>query len=142
MKDIVFRFGLLAGALLLLFQISKYSLFFQGINNEWKIVLFAALFLLFGYWSNRLLQKSKTQIIENQIVNENYNTEALKRFGISKREHEVLQEIARGLSNQEIAAKLYISESTVKTHVSNLLIKLDAKRRTQAVSNAKKIGII
>lgn len=142
MKDIVLRFGLLAVALLLLFHLSKYAFFFHALNNEWRVVLFAGLFLLFGFFSNRLLQKQKTQTIDNQTINEKHNTEVLKKFGISKREHEVLREIARGLSNQEIGEKLFISESTVKTHVSNLLIKLDAKRRTQAVSHAKKIGII
>lgn len=68
--------------------------------------------------------------------------EDFKKLGISNREYQVLQEIAHGLSNQEIAEKLFISESTVKTHVSNLLLKLDAKRRTQALTNAKKMGII
>lgn len=142
MKDIVLRFGLLAFALLVLFHLSKYSLFFKGFHNELVIAVFAGLFLLMGFFSNRLLFKQKIQNTENQEINIRYNAEQLKKFGISKREHEVLQEIAQGLSNQEIAEKLFISESTVKTHVSNLLIKLDAKRRTQAVSNAKQIGIL
>jgi ATP/maltotriose-dependent transcriptional regulator MalT len=63
-------------------------------------------------------------------------------LGISNREYEVLQLISTGLSNLEIAQKLFISESTVKTHVSNLLMKLDAKRRTQAVTNAKVLNIL
>jgi len=54
----------------------------------------------------------------------------------------VLQKIAEGLSNQEIAEQLYISETTVKSHVSNLLAKLDAKRRTQAVRNAREMGVL
>ena len=66
----------------------------------------------------------------------------IEELGLSKREYEVLQEIALGLSNQEIADKLFVSESTIKTHVSNLLIKLDAKRRTQAIRISKSLNII
>ena len=66
----------------------------------------------------------------------------IEKLGISKREYEVLEQIALGKSNKEIADTLFISESTVKTHVSNLLVKLDAKRRTQAVSKAKELSIL
>ena len=66
----------------------------------------------------------------------------IKELGISNREYEVLELIGKGHSNQEIAQQLFISESTVKSHVSNLLSKLDAKRRTQALTNAKAQGIL
>lgn len=66
----------------------------------------------------------------------------IKQLGISDREYQVLSEISRGLSNKEIGEKLFISESTIKTHVSNLLVKLDAKRRTQAVKKAKELQIL
>lgn len=139
MKQIVIQFGLLALALLILLQLSKYSLFLRGFSNEWTVTLFAVLFLAFGYYASRVIAKPKikytdppTAIDENKIVD----------LGISNREYEVLQLISTGLSNQEIAQKLFISESTVKTHVSNLLMKLDAKRRTQAVTNAKAINIL
>lgn len=62
--------------------------------------------------------------------------------GLSKRELEVLQLMAKGLSNNEIAENLYVSLSTIKTHVSNIYIKLDVKRRTQAVEVAKRMNII
>jgi len=61
---------------------------------------------------------------------------------ISKRKYEVLKGISLGLSNKEIADKLFISESTIKTHVSNLLLKLNAKRRTQAIQIAKDHNIL
>lgn len=66
----------------------------------------------------------------------------IKQLGISDREYQVLLEISKGLSNKEIGEKLYVSESTVKTHVSNLLVKLNAKRRTQAIQRAKELHII
>jgi len=61
---------------------------------------------------------------------------------ISKREYEVLQLISKGHSNKEIAEQLFLTESTIKTHVSNLLVKLNAKRRTQAIEIAKQHQII
>ncbi|MEC8830838.1 MAG: LuxR C-terminal-related transcriptional regulator, partial [Bacteroidota bacterium] len=66
----------------------------------------------------------------------------IEQLGISKREYQVLVHISKGLSNKEIASALFVSESTIKTHVSNLLIKLDAKRRTQAVQKAKSLHIL
>jgi ATP-dependent transcriptional regulator len=66
----------------------------------------------------------------------------LEKLGISKREFEILQLMAAGLSNQEIADKTFVSIHTVKTHVSNLLFKLDAKRRTQAVTRARELQLI
>jgi len=66
----------------------------------------------------------------------------LAQCRITQREYEVLQLIARGLSNQEIAAYLFVSLNTVKTHTSNLFSKLDAQRRTQAVERARALGLI
>ena len=63
-------------------------------------------------------------------------------MGISKREFEVLELIEQGFSNQEIADKLFVSTNTIKTHSSNLFIKLEARRRTQAIKKAKELGII
>ncbi len=68
--------------------------------------------------------------------------EKIVALGISKREYEILGKIHEGLSNKEIAAQLFVSESTVKTHISNLFVKLDAKRRTQAIQKAKEYEII
>jgi LuxR family transcriptional regulator, maltose regulon positive regulatory protein len=59
---------------------------------------------------------------------------------LSAREIEVLKLIEAGLSNQEIASKLFISVTTVKRHISNLYAKLDVKTRTQAVSSGKELG--
>ncbi|NND70885.1 MAG: response regulator transcription factor [Rhodothermales bacterium] len=66
----------------------------------------------------------------------------VEELGISQREYEVLVQIATGKSNKEIADTLFVSESTIKTHVSNLLSKLDARRRTQAVTRAKELRIL
>ena len=62
--------------------------------------------------------------------------------GISKREYDVLGLMAQGLSNQEIADTLFISLNTVKTHTANIFLKLDTKRRTQAIQKAKELRLI
>jgi len=70
------------------------------------------------------------------------NEETLSQLKISKRELEVLTLMAAGKSNQEIAALLFVSLSTVKSHAANLFEKLDVKRRTQAIETAKKRHIL
>ena len=66
----------------------------------------------------------------------------LEQLGITPRELQILELIAAGMSNREIAEKLFVSENTVKTHSSRLFDKLDARRRTQAVQRAKEAGLI
>lgn len=65
-----------------------------------------------------------------------------EELAITPREMEILLCIAEGLSNKEIAARLFVSENTVKTHSGRLFDKLGAKRRTQAVQIAKAYGLI
>ena len=67
---------------------------------------------------------------------------ALEKSGLSKQEYTVLTLVAEGLSNSEIAQRLFIQESTVKSHVSNILMKLNAKRRTEAVKIGREMQII
>ena len=70
------------------------------------------------------------------------NEKEIARLGLSARELEVLQGMAEGLSNQEIAGRLFLSLNTIKTHSSNIFEKLDVRRRTQAVEQARKLNII
>jgi DNA-binding NarL/FixJ family response regulator len=70
------------------------------------------------------------------------NPRALATLGISPRELRVLEELAAGHSNKEIAARLHVSPNTVKTHVARLLEKLEAKRRTDAIARARELGIL
>ena len=98
--------------------------------------IIAIIFFLIGIFIHK---KSRPTIAEqtNEI-----DHEKIKKLEISNREYEVLQSISEGLSNKEIAEKLFVSESTIKTHVSSLLVKLNAKRRTQAIQIAKDIQIL
>ena len=132
----VFRFAILIIAILLLFQISKYSVISGNAKIEWIIGVIAIIFFFIGIFINK---KANPQSQNSIKEIDHKKIEALE---ITKREYKVLQSIAEGLSNFEIAEKLFLSESTVKTHVSNILVKLDAKRRTQAVRIAKNQNII
>ncbi len=134
MKKTILTFSLLIIALLVLFQVSKYSVFFGKTSVELVTTIIAVVFLVVGiYLNKKSLHKIKPSEIDSQKIT---------KLGISKREYEVLQKISEGLSNKEIADKLFVSESTIKTHVSNLLLKLNAKRRTQAIQIAKEINIL
>ena len=86
-----------------------------------------------------------TQFRSNYSPKSNYqfvDLNTIEALGLSEREYEVLKLMAEGHSNQEIANQLFISIHTVKTHASNLFVKLDVKRRTQAITKAKELGII
>ncbi|MEO0554149.1 MAG: response regulator transcription factor [Bacteroidota bacterium] len=136
MKRIVFRFGLLAIALMLLVELSKYSLTTQSFTNEILAVTLAAIFIGFGILIGKLLNKQKVD--EGVILNK----KRAEELDFSSRESEVFAEMIKGKSNKEIGESLFISESTVKTHVSNVLSKLGAKRRTEAIKNAQTMGLI
>lgn len=136
MKRTVVIFASLILALLCLFQLSKYSYASGDISIEIIIALIAIVFFFIGVYINkRSLNRGK----QDSIAVDQQKIDAL---GLSKREYEVLLQISMGLSNKEIAEKLFVSESTVKTHVSNIFIKLDAKRRTQAIKKAKSLQIL
>jgi len=136
MKKTILVFTLLILALLLLFQMSKYALVSGDLNIEIIVAIIAIIFFFVGVYIN------KKSLHKNAIPSSEINHNKISELEITKREYEVLQEIASGLSNKEIANKLFLSESTIKTHVSNLLVKLNAKRRTQAIQNAKTLQII
>ncbi|MEM6524564.1 MAG: LuxR C-terminal-related transcriptional regulator [Bacteroidota bacterium] len=136
MRKIAFRFGLLAIALMLLVELSKYSITTHSFTNEILAVAIASMFIGFGVLIGKLLNRQSTD--EQIILNE---TKA-QELEFSTRESEVFLEIVKGKSNKEIGESLFISESTVKTHVSNILSKLDAKRRTEAIKKAQAVGLI
>ncbi len=138
MKKTIVVFTLLIIALLTLFQLSKYSVTSGSIQMEVVVAGIALLFLLIGFLLSRRSSTSGTNASEETKIDQR----KIEELGISSREYEILQEIAKGLSNKEIAEKLFVSESTVKTHVSNLFTKLDVKRRTQAIQQAKSFKIL
>lgn len=131
---------------LLLFLLKWLELRFIIINHTFEIYagLIALLFTALGIWL--ALKLTQPKIIEKEVIVVNtsfsFNEKAMNELGLSKREIEVLQLLAEGLSNQEIAEKLFVSLNTIKTHTSNLFEKLDVKRRTQAIEKAKRLCLI
>ena len=126
-------------ALIALLKFVEYKFVARDIPLEFYIGMIAVLFTAIGIWAGLRLTRLKVIEISGPFVQNEAN---LKHTGISKREHEVLELLAEGLSNQEIAEKLFVSNSTIKTHVSNVLAKLDASRRTEAIAKAKNLRII
>ena len=135
MKQTVLIFSALIIAILALFQLGKYSVISGDTQIELIIGVIAVVFFFIGMYLNK--QQTRIEPRPREI-----DHNLIESFDISKREYEVLQHIASGLSNKEIAEKLFLSESTIKTHVSNLLVKLNAKRRTQAIQIAKSKNLI
>lgn len=141
MRSIVIGFGLLILCLLILFRLSEVN-FIQGDLRLEIIVAIAALVFFFaGLYFNKQTTPPKTGSVEIPPGN-SVNYEEIKKAGLTQREHDVLVKMAEGMSNQEIASALFLSESTIKTHVSNILFKLEAKRRTQAIQIAKQKKIV
>jgi DNA-binding CsgD family transcriptional regulator len=141
MKRTVILYGLSMAALLALLKYLEYRFVVRDIPFEFYVGFIAVMFTILGVWVGRRL--TRTKLVPVPVGPEFERDEgALKSLGISKREYEVLELIACGLSNQEIAEKLFVSTSTVKTHTSNLFAKLDARRRTQAIQRAKELRIL
>lgn len=109
--------------------------------------LIALLFAGLGIWLGLRLTRKKELVVVKEVMVHlgepfTLNESSLRDLGITRRELEILELIAKGLSNREIAQKLFVSENTVKTHSSRLFDKLNVKRRTQAVQIGKERGLI
>ena len=107
--------------------------------------LIALLFAGLGIWLGlKLTRKKEVVVFQEVVVSAPFvvTQGKLRELGVTRRELEILELIANGMSNREIAEKLFVSENTVKTHSSRLFDKLSAKRRTQAVQIGKEIGLI
>jgi ATP/maltotriose-dependent transcriptional regulator MalT len=156
MKQLVISFSILITCLLILFQLAKFTHWRSPSATEWWIIAFSIIFLVIGIVINRQflahrvinqLQETPRDIIENpNDSNGGMQPEEasliLEQLGISSREYEVLKLIREGLSNQQIADRLFVSENTVKKHISNLFFKMDVQRRTEAVKKAIDLRIL
>ena len=116
--------------------------------SDLYVGLIAIFFTLLGIWVATQLAKPKIQtvIVEKEIYlgqpgDFAINETELKKLNLTTREYEVLQLLTQGYTNAEIADKLYLSLSTIKTHVSNLFVKMDVKNRTQALEKANRLKL-
>ena len=146
MKRDVLIYGAIAGVLIALLELVEFRFLVVQRSLEIYGALVAALFAAIGIWLGYKLTRPKETIIvrEVRVATTPFvrNTSRVEALGITPRELEILELIARGLSNREIAGHLFVSENTVKTHSSRLFDKLNARRRTQAVQIAKEEGLI
>ena len=140
-------YGIALGLLLVAMQFFRYRLLAYDHSTEAYVGLVALLFTLLGAWAGRKFFRSKKE--EKPAADETApvlpvqtNAQLVQQLGITPRELEVLQLIAQGLSNREIAEQLYVSLNTVKTHAANVFVKLDLQRRTQAIQKAKTLGLL
>jgi len=140
MKQVIIGFGLLITALLILFRVASIYHLYNDVTDDIWIAVFSLLFLTIGILLSRKLFLRK--VIVTQTAPVTINQEQLVKEGISKREAEILLLMHQGLSNQQIADKLFVSENTIKKHISNIFQKLQVERRTEAVKKALELSII
>ena len=147
MRKHVLLYGLLCGVLIVALRLIEYRWLVVEHSLEIYGGLVAALFAGLGIWLGLKLTRHKETVLVKEVmvpapasfVRDERNLEAL---GITPRELEILELIAQGLSNKEIAARVFVSENTVKTHSSRVFDKLGARRRTQAVQLGKELRLI
>jgi DNA-binding CsgD family transcriptional regulator len=145
MKKHILIYGLCGGILIVLLKVVEYRFLVVQHSIEIYGGLIALLFACLGIWLGlKLTRKTETIVVREVPAPTSFilNETRLRELGITRRELEILELIAHGLSNREIAEKLFVSENTVKTHSSRLFDKLSARRRTQAVQLGKELGLI
>ncbi len=147
MRKHVLLYGLLCGVLIAALKLVEYRWLVVEHSLEIYGGLVAAVFAGLGIWLGLKLTRPKETVLVKEVmvpapasfVRDERKLEAL---GITPRELEILELIAQGLSNKEIAARVFVSENTVKTHSSRVFDKLGARRRTQAVQLGKSLRLI
>lgn len=128
--------GILLAAAAVLLQVMDHRHAVRSLSTEAYVVALAIGFTALGAWAGtRLTRRPAAEPFE-------VNAKALDSLGMSEREHEVLGLLAEGLSNQEIAERLFVSANTVKTHLARVYGKLEVSRRTQAVNKARSLRLI
>ena len=141
-------YGLLLAMLVFVLKWLQWKFLIVDNSLDIYVGLIAVFFTLLGVWVALQLVKPKVQtvVVEKEVYISPaevpaINEAELKKLNLSNREYEVLQLLTKGYSNAEIAEHLFLSLSTVKTHVSNLFVKMDVKSRTQAIEKAKRLKI-
>jgi len=143
-----FLYGIALAVLLFLLKWLQLKWIILDHSLEIYIGAIALIFTLLGIWLAMKLIRPRIKIVTIESTATplvgafTLNETAVEKMGLSKREMEVLMAMAEGLSNQEIADKLFVSLNTIKTHSSRLFEKMEVKRRTQAIEKAKRLQLI
>ena len=135
----ILTFGLLLAMLTAVLQFFEYRYFIGSLDTEIYTSIVATIFTAVGVWIGISILRKKSQKFDSQQA---IDPKFLKELNLNSREFEILQLLSKGLSNQEIADKLFIALPTVKTHTSNLYLKLHVKSRTQAIHKAQSLKLI
>lgn len=149
MRKHVLLYGLVGGVLIAGLKLVEYRWLVVEHSIEIYGGIVAALFAGVGLWLGLKLTRRRETVVVREVlvpvpapvpfVRDQGKVEGL---GLTPRELEILELIALGLSNKEIAARAFVSENTVKTHSSRVFDKLGARRRTQAVQLGKEFRLI
>ena len=152
MRAHVLLYGLVGGILIAGLKFIEYRWLVAQHSSEIYGGLIATVFAALGVWLGLRLTRSPETVVVREVIERQVAVPAPFEFvrddrqaaalGLTPRELEILTCIAEGLSNQEIAARLFVTENTVKTHASRVFDKLDARRRTQAVQRARALRLI
>lgn len=147
MRRHVLLYGLLCGALIAGLKLIEYRWLVVEHSLEIYGGLVAAIFAALGIWLGLKLTRHKETVVVKEVLVEapatfTRDSTRLEQLGITPRELEILELIAQGLSNREIAERVNVTENTVKTHTSRVFDKLGARRRTQAVETGKRLRLI
>ena len=147
MKRTVLICGIVGGVLITLLKWSEYQFLVLEHSLEIYGGLVAIVFAALGIWLGLWLTGPRQRVVVKEVVvpaGEPFVPDDRKRedLGITRREMEILALVAQGMSNREIAGRLFVSENTVKTHCSRAFDKLGARRRTQAVQLGKELGLL
>ena len=147
MKRHVLILGLVGGILIALLRWIDYRFLVLEHSGEIYGGLIALIFAGFGIWLGmKLIGPRETVVVREVAVpaSPEFTVDERKReeLGVTPREMEILELVAQGLSNREIAERLFVSENTVKTHCARAFDKLGARRRTQAVQLGKELGLL
>lgn len=164
-KKTILLYGLIGGALITALRLVEYRWLVLEHSLEVYGGIVAALFAAVGIWLGRKLTRTREVPVRVEVPVEvpvevrvpfevrvpvpvpagapfERDEVRVRELGFTPRELEILEAVAAGLSNKEIADQLFVSENTVKTHAARVFAKLGAKRRTQAVQRAKEAGVI
>jgi len=147
MRKHVLLYGLLGGVLIAGLKLVEYRWLLVEYRVEVYGGIVAAVFATVGIWLGLKLTKNTETVVVREVmvpVKAEFvrDQDKLSALGLTPRELEVLEMIAQGLSNKEIAERAFVSENTVKTHLSRVFDKLGARRRTQAVQLGKELRLI
>jgi DNA-binding NarL/FixJ family response regulator len=129
--------------LIFLLKVVEFQFLVLNMRVEMYAGIIALVCTVIGVYAGWRLTRSGKKVSFKDAITEPEIPEILTiETNLSARELEVLTLMAAGLSNQEIADKLFLSLNTIKKHVTSLFTKLDVKRRTQAIEKAKRTGLI